>query len=148
MLYNAISHATENFNNNNVLGRGNASVVYAGFFDGSRKAFKVFNNVESFRHEKNILTILNNHINIINLINYDNENHIIIIECMDGGTLFNYIDTNIIINAQEIIKRLNLALDISKGLEYIHDNDILHKDINASNVLLNNNHTSAKICNF
>lgn len=50
---------------------------------------------------------------------------------MDGGTLFNYIDTNIIINAQEIIKRLNLALDISKGLEYIHDNDILHKDINA-----------------
>ena len=55
MLYNAISHATENFN---VLGRGNASVVYAGFFDGSRKAFKVFNNVESFRHEKIYLQFL------------------------------------------------------------------------------------------
>ena len=32
--------------------------------------------------------------------------------------------------------RLQLALDISKGMEYLHNNGMLHRDLNSRNVLL------------
>lgn len=147
-LYNAISDATNNFSDRNIIGRGNASTVYRGFFENSDKAFKSFNNVISFQHEKHIFTVIGPHDTIINLISYENEHLILIIEYMIGGNLYNYIHMNLPIDRIEITKRLQISLDISNGIKHMHDNEILHKDINASNVLLNDERTSAKICDF
>lgn len=148
-MYNAISVATNNFSNRNIIGNGNSSTVYTGIFANSERAFKLFNNPISFQHEINIFHVLLPHPNIINLIdNYTKNNHnILILEYMIEGNLNNYIERQIPINEREILRRLKISLDISEGIRHMHHNDILHKDINASNVLLDSEY-NAKICDF
>lgn len=69
----------------------------------------------------------------------------IIMELMVGGTL-----SGILCGQPMTIpwsRRLSIALDISRGLCYLHSQCILHGDLKPSNVLLDEN-MQAKISDF
>ena len=55
------------------------------------------------------------------------DEHIVIMEYADGGDLRNYLSNNF--NCLDWNKKFQMALDITNGLHYLHNNDILHRDL-------------------
>ena len=41
-----------------------------------------------------------------------------------------------------------ITYDVAKGLQYLHDNSIVHRDIKPDNILLENAKNSARITEF
>jgi len=54
------------------------------------------------------------------------------------------VESNITVDTN---KKLSILVDVSQGLEYLHGNDILHRDLSSNNVLLTK-HLVAKIADF
>ncbi|KAH7859189.1 hypothetical protein Vadar_032816 [Vaccinium darrowii] len=83
---------------------------------------------------------LTSHPNIVSLIGYSDEKHelILVYEYMVNGTLRSHLwgtDNNPL----PWKKRLEICIDIARGLEYLHMNikqQIIHRDIKSSNILL------------
>lgn len=68
----------------------------------------------------------------------------IILEFIDGMTLFDYLNRNHPL-PEQFIKRV--LKQILEGLDVIHKAKIIHKDLKPENVLLDQN-LNAKICDF
>jgi predicted ATPase/class 3 adenylate cyclase len=51
-------------------------------------------------------------------------------------------------NTLDILTRMRLSIEISKSLEHIHSQNILHRDINPSNIVVDPNATFAQIIDF
>ncbi|CAN7021728.1 unnamed protein product [Brassica rapa subsp. trilocularis] len=63
----------------------------------------------------------------------------IITEYMHGGTLFHYLQRNHCVLT--LSQRLKMAIDVCKGIEFLHANMIIHRNLNSMNLLLDeNNH--------
>jgi serine/threonine protein kinase len=76
---------------------------------------------------------------ILKLYGFDMERRIIAFEWMDN-TLRGYINSGRMESIKEessFIKKINILIKISKGLEYVHENDILHCDLSSDNIMLN-----------
>jgi len=54
------------------------------------------------------------------------------------------VESNITVDTD---KKLSILVDVSQGLEYLHSNGILHRDLSSNNVLLTK-HLVAKIADF
>lgn len=68
----------------------------------------------------------------------------LVMEYMSKGNLFNYMHN---VDVMPWTFRYTIALDVTQGLNYLHANKILHRDLKSPNVLLN--HTfNAKLCDF
>lgn len=65
-------------------------------------------------------------------------------EYIEGATLAEYVETKGVLT---IDKTLDMALQLCDGLEFLHDNGIIHKDLSISNVLVTND-GQAKIIDF
>jgi serine/threonine protein kinase len=114
-------------------------------------ALKCFNkeNYESFSNEISFLMKLN-HPNIVNIINYyeSPKYYNIVLPYAKLGTLNNLIrrrKNNKKKFEYEDIKYIITA--ISRGINYLHQNKIIHCDIKPSNILLFGNKI-IKICDF
>ena len=91
-----------------------------------------------------------NHPNIVQTIGiafYDDRSPIILMECMQA-TLQEYIlssNPSVPLN-----KRAKLLCDVAKGLHYLHNHNpiIIHRDLTATNVLLDETLTRAKLSDF
>ena len=59
-------------------------------------------------------------------------------EYCDGGTLHKAIENTVFsrIGDSKVKAVIEIALDIARGLKYIHDNDVIHCDLSSLNVLL------------
>lgn len=55
-------------------------------------------------------------------------------EYMPGGSLYNYLHKNK--RALKFSELLKFAIDVSKGMEYLHHNDIIHRDLKSANLLM------------
>lgn len=55
-------------------------------------------------------------------------------EYMSGGSLYDYLHKNH--QVLKLSQLLKFALDVSKGMEYLHRNDIIHRDLKTANLLL------------
>ncbi len=70
----------------------------------------------------------------------------LVLEYMEGGSLRNYLEKNAPSTVQWL-KRIELALDIGKGLVYLHTRNVIHRDLKSLNVLLDEKQ-NAKIADF
>ncbi|KAL6639789.1 hypothetical protein ACP70R_022611 [Stipagrostis hirtigluma subsp. patula] len=65
-------------------------------------------------------------------------------ECISGGSLFDFLHNN---HALDISNILKFALDISRGMSYLHQKDIIHRELRSANLLMDKYHV-VKVANF
>ncbi|XP_054821433.1 rust resistance kinase Lr10-like [Prosopis cineraria] len=150
-----IKRITNNFKDK--LGEGAHGTVFKGKLSTEiQVAVKVLNNLNNngndFINEVGIIGKIH-HINVVRLLGFcaDGFYRALVYDFFPNGSLQKFISTPD--NKENFLGWLKLqqiALDIAKGIEYLHqgcDYRILHFDINPHNVLLDLNFTS-KISDF
>lgn len=60
-----------------------------------------------------------------------------IAEFMSGGSVYDYLHKQKKTLNMSIL--LRFAIDVSKGMDYLHQNNIIHRDLKAANLLLDEN---------
>ncbi|KAK4423228.1 Salt tolerance receptor-like cytoplasmic kinase [Sesamum alatum] len=135
-----------------VVGRGGFSTVYlAEFRDSSRAAVKVQCGggqrlSRAYRQELEILRRLR-HDSIVKLLGYcdDREEGILILEYVSNGNLQEKLHgSNTFLPWK---RRMAVAFQLAQAMAYLHRNGIIHGDIKASNILLDDD-LNCKLCDF
>ncbi len=77
------------------------------------------------------------HPNIVSIydVGTEGELHYIVMEYVEGITLKEYIDKNVLLNWHEAV---GYAIQIASGLEIAHRNSIVHRDIKPHNIIMTN----------
>ncbi|GAB2272345.1 hypothetical protein Dimus_007169 [Dionaea muscipula] len=141
-----------------MIGSGGFGTVYYGILrDGKEVAVKVLTNnsyqgQREFMNEVSLLSRIH-HRNLVLFLGYcqDKEKNILVYEFMHNGTLKEHLYGRLT-RHQGIswIKRLEIAEDAAKGVEYLHKGcipPVIHRDLKTSNILLDNN-MSARVSDF
>ncbi|XP_042049904.1 probable LRR receptor-like serine/threonine-protein kinase At1g67720 isoform X1 [Salvia splendens] len=152
-----IKDATNNFERK--IGSGGFGVVYYGrLLDDREIAVKVLTNdsfqgKREFTNEVSLLSRIH-HRNLLQFLGYCQEEgkSILVYEFMHNGTLKEHLYGPLTHGGRGInwIKRLEIAEDAAKGIEYLHTGcvpSIIHRDLKSSNILLDKN-MRAKVSDF
>ncbi|KAL8251165.1 hypothetical protein R6Q59_034858 [Mikania micrantha] len=152
--YKDIQKATNNFTT--ILGQGSFGPVYKATMPaGEVIAVKTLaadskQGEKEFQTEVSLLGRLH-HRNLVNLVGYciDKGQRMLIYEYMSNGSLSSFLhsEENYALNWRE---RLQIALDISHGIEYLHDGavpPVIHRDLKSANILLDHL-MRAKVADF
>ncbi|KAK9072766.1 hypothetical protein SSX86_009201 [Deinandra increscens subsp. villosa] len=155
--FNAVKAATSNFSEENKLGRGGFGTVYKGRFeDGNEIAVKrlAWDSRQGDLEFKNevLLVAKLQHRNLVRLQGFSKEGseRLLIYEYMPNASLDQFIFDPTKRTVLDWEKRYNIIKGIAKGLLYLHEDSrlrIIHRDMKASNVLLDVNMTP-KIADF
>ncbi|XP_055819157.1 cysteine-rich receptor-like protein kinase 2 isoform X2 [Solanum dulcamara] len=155
--YSALDKATGSFDEANKLGQGGFGTVYKGVLaDGREIAVKrlFFNNkhrVADFYNEVNIVSSIE-HKNLIRLLgcSCSGPESLLVYELLPNQSLDRFIFDPIKGKALNWEKRFEIIIGTVEGLVYLHENTktrIIHRDIKASNILLDSR-LRAKIADF
>jgi serine/threonine protein kinase len=132
-----------------ILKKGSFGTVYQGTWCGITVAVKKIGrflaekDYKQFVHEVTIMSKLR-HPHITQLYGACVEPEAcLIMECMTQGSLEDVIEKNTL----DLHTKLRIALDIAKGLTYLHDRGVFHRDLNPGNILLDD-HFTAKLADF
>ncbi|CAN6361811.1 unnamed protein product [Urochloa humidicola] len=150
--------ATRNFCPGNKLGQGSFGRVYLGKLNnGEKVAIKVLSSesrqgTKEFLNELSVISNITHH-NLVKLHGC----------CVDGGQkmlIYNYVENNSLAqtlfgNSRSGIvfdwkARMKICIGVANGLTYLHEEvrpPIVHRDIKASNILLDRN-LSPKLADF
>lgn len=140
------------------VGSGGFGVVYYGKLkDGKEIAVKVLtsNSYQGKREFSNEVTLLSriHHRNLVQFLGFCQEEtkSILVYEFMHNGTLKEHLYGPLTCERSiSWIKRLEIAEDAAKGIEYLHTGcvpSIIHRDLKTSNILLDKN-MRAKVSDF
>ncbi|KAE8056443.1 hypothetical protein FH972_013218 [Carpinus fangiana] len=154
--YREMAMATEKFNSSIEIGQGGYGKVYKGILaDGTVVAIKRAQK-GSLQGEKEFLTEIEllsrlHHRNLVSLIGYCDEagEQMLVYEYMSNGTLWDHLSAKCKAPLS-FSMRLRIALGSAKGILYLHTEanpPIFHRDIKASNILLDSKYT-AKVADF
>lgn len=69
----------------------------------------------------------------------------IVTEYMSGGSVYDYLHKHK--GAFKLPSLLKVAIDVSKGMNYLHQNNIIHRDLKAANLLMDENEV-VKVADF
>ncbi|XP_062011553.1 cold-responsive protein kinase 1-like [Rosa rugosa] len=156
--YKELQNATENFSEDNKIGQGGFGSVYKGTLkDGSVAAIKVLSG-DSRQGSREFLT------EIEVIASVDHENLVKLYGCCAEGNhrilVYGYLENNslsqtLLDGGQSGIQfswqtRCKICIGIARGLAYLHEDvqpHIIHRDIKASNILLDKDF-SPKISDF
>ncbi|XP_073142875.1 receptor protein kinase TMK1-like [Henckelia pumila] len=156
-----LKNVTNNFSEQNILGRGGFGTVYKGeLHDGTKIAVKRMESgvmsekgLDEFKSEIAVLTKVR-HRHLVELLGYclDGNERLLVYEYMPQGTLsrflFNWKEEGL--KPLEWTKRLSIALDVARGVEYLHglaQQSFIHRDLKPSNILLGDD-MRAKVADF
>ncbi|EPS70426.1 hypothetical protein M569_04331 [Genlisea aurea] len=153
---------TNDFAPENELGRGGFGVVYKGELDdGTKIAVKRMEaggaicskGLEEFRSEIAVLSKVR-HRHLVSLLGYSVEGNerILVYEYMAEGALSTHLFHWRKLGIEPLTwkRRLNIALDVARGIEYLHTlahRCFIHRDLKSSNILLGDDF-HAKVSDF
>ncbi|KAG9140303.1 hypothetical protein Leryth_023933 [Lithospermum erythrorhizon] len=156
-----LRNVTNNFSEDNILGKGGFGTVYKGeLHDGTKIAVKRMESgvmsekgLDEFTSEIAVLTKVR-HRHLVALLGYclDGNERLLVYEYMPQGTLsshlFHWKEEGL--KPLEWAKRLTIALDVARGVEYLHtlaQQSFIHRDLKPSNILLGDD-MHAKVADF
>ncbi|XP_021728852.1 receptor-like kinase TMK4 [Chenopodium quinoa] len=156
-----LRQVTNNFSEDNILGRGGFGVVYKGeLHDGTKIAVKRMEatamgtkGMSEFQAEIAVLTKVR-HRHLVALLGFCTNGHerLLVYEYMSQGHLGQHL-----FEWQELgyppltwKQRVSIALDVARGVEYLHSlaqTSFIHRDLKPSNILLGDD-MRAKVADF
>ena len=137
-----------------VIGSGRSGRVFEGSIVGRPEvvAIKVLHcrelspaELEMYRREIFTLSTLQ-HPSILKLLGYTNQPPFCLVtELLANGSLFKFLQTR----PQELTPtdRTVIAVDVARGMNYMHERNMIHRDLKSLNILLDDN-KRARICDF
>ncbi|MED6198747.1 hypothetical protein PIB30_069509 [Stylosanthes scabra] len=145
--FQTLRRATKNFSPTNLLGSGGFGPVYRGkLMDGRVIALKKLSLNNSQQGEREFLSEVRlitsiQHKNLVRLLGccIDGPQRILVYEYMKNRSLDLFIYGN---NGDQFLNwstRFQIILGVARGLQYLHEDShlrIVHRDIKASNILL------------
>ncbi|KAL6012414.1 hypothetical protein ACLOJK_002901 [Asimina triloba] len=148
-----IMESTMNLSERYRIGRSTYQAMIKGQF------FAVKKGNENVREELNILQKLN-HANLVKLVGISTDvdgGCFLVYEFAENGSLDKWLHRKSFPSSSMSSlsflswrKRVNLALDVASGLQYMHEHtspSVVHRDVRTTNILLNS-HFKAKIAKF
>ncbi|KAL1809746.1 hypothetical protein ACET3Z_026736 [Daucus carota] len=155
--YELLVAATNNFKEENILGEGGSGTVYKALFSGQLAAAVKrlkggkLDAEKEFENEISWLSVIK-HQKVISLLGFciHNETRFLVYEMMHNGSLESQLHGPSQGSALTWNIRMKIALDIARGLEYLHERcnpSVIHRDLKSSNILLDSNF-NAKLSNF
>ncbi|KAJ0728583.1 putative protein kinase RLK-Pelle-WAK-LRK10L-1 family [Helianthus annuus] len=148
--------ATDSFNDSRELGEGGFGTVYYGKLkDGREVAVKrLYHNscklVEQYMNEVEILTMLD-HKNLVKFYGCTSRRSrelLLVYEYIANGTVADHLYGKLAGSSRLTWPlRLNIAVQTAEALAYLHDSDVIHRDVKSCNILLDNSF-SVKVADF
>ncbi|GER26518.1 kinase [Striga asiatica] len=152
--FEEIKTTTRNFSRHNIIGTGGYGNVFKGTLpnNGSEVALKRFKNCSAsgdsiFTHELEIIASVR-HVNLIELRGYctattplEGHQRIIVCDLMKNGSLHDHLFGSVKKRLDWPVRQ-KIAIGMARGLAYLHyavQPAIIHRDIKASNILLDEN---------
>ncbi|PHU07311.1 putative receptor protein kinase TMK1 [Capsicum chinense] len=156
-----LREATNNFNEENILGRGGFGIVYKGkLHHGTEIAVKrmeasIASNkgLNEFKAEIEVLTkVKHRHLVALHGFCVNGYERLLVYEYMPQGTLGQHLFDHDQLGFLPLTwkQRITIALDVARGVEYLHglaQQSFIHRDLKPSNVLLDDD-MRAKVSDF
>ncbi|XP_030510048.1 probable LRR receptor-like serine/threonine-protein kinase At3g47570 isoform X3 [Cannabis sativa] len=157
LSYSTVKAATDNFSNQNKLGEGGYGPVYKGTLrTGQEIAVKRLSKTsnqgfEEFENEVKLTANLQ-HVNLVRVLGYciERDEKMLIYEYMSNNSLDHYLFDQTKRHLLDWKKRVCIIEGITQGLLYLQEYSnfpIIHRDVKASNILLDNQ-MNPKISDF
>lgn len=154
--YNELEEATENFHESRELGDGGFGTVYYGKLnDGRLVAVKrLYENscrhMGQFMNEIHILARLR-HKNLVTLYGCTSRRSrelLLVYEYIPNGTVADHLHGKLAqSNVLPLSTRLSIAVETAEALSFLHENDVIHRDVKTTNILLENSF-KVKVADF